>query len=122
MGGGEASSTVTSPTRDGCVRQRRRSSKAACDGTVISPEWKKPKKHMVAAARNVAKSNEMAVLLLGGVVVAVQWSSIPSSRGGVVGKRCLSRDSPRAAFSRATPDWSNFSRGMVSDCVVLASL
>ena len=115
--GGEASSTATSPQA-----RWMRSSKAARDGTVISPERKKPKKHMVAAARNIAKSKEMAVLLLGGVVVAVQWSSIPSSRGGVVGKRCLSRDSPRAAFSRATPDWSNFSRGMVSDCVVLASL
>ena len=92
-----------------------RSSKAARDGTVISPERNKPKKHMAAAARNIAKSKEMAVLLLGGVVVAVQWSSIPSSRGGVIGKHCLSGGSPRTAFSQATPDWSSFSRGMVSD-------
>ena len=80
-------------------------SKAATDGTVISPERKKPKKHTVAAA------HIMRVLW---VTSDLSHSYFMAERAArVIGSRTLGGRFGSRALTRLTPARSSFSRGRV---------
>lgn len=83
-----------------------RTSKADADGTVISPDRKKPKKQSVAAALSITRSCDSVP------VVTDHTCSIPLSIAGVIGRRCLVGLTGRRDRSRATPDCKSFRRGM----------
>ena len=78
---------------------------AGAEGTVISPDRKKPKKQVAAAAQSITVSGLEAD--------AFHTALICRKRGGVMGRRGLSGGTPRSAHSRLTPACSKCKRGRV---------